>query len=124
MPRLRVPTSARPPSEEEAQEAIDFVASRLFSDHDAVKFMAGVVHLMGRGDLGFWLSPRLAKALRSGAASQGVDAASPNSGPVDGSALVGWVLSGGTLDPRIEWDVQPLGNDGAIYRMLLKGAKS
>ena len=123
MPKLVVPTSGKAPSEEEAQDAMDFIASRLPKDKDAVKLMTAVVALMVRGDVGFWISSRLAKAIRSGPVPQGTDTSSPDSGPVDGAALVAWALAGGTLDPRIEWDVRPLADDGAVYRMLVKEAQ-
>jgi hypothetical protein len=84
--------------------------------------MKGMFNLIKSGDLGFWLSPQLMRKLKAFAAEQHGEA-SRGSEQVDDTLFVSWLLQGGGMQPKIDWQVEMLPNNGGIYRMLLEGGQ-
>jgi hypothetical protein len=96
--------------------------STLASNGDAMWFVKAMLNLMKSGDLGFWLSPRLARKVktldqeRQGKSSQ-------STREIDEESFLSFLQQGGNVEPNVRWEVESLPNNGGIYKMLLKGDK-
>ena len=93
------------------------------SDSNAMRIVIAMAFLMKSGDLGYWLSPRLMRRLKTFASRQDGNAIKNVSGEVDDTIFLSWLEQGGSIEPNVQWEVEPLPNNGGIYKILLKGGK-
>ena len=93
------------------------------SDSNAMRIVMAMAFLMKSGDLGYWLSPRLMRRLKTFASRQDGNAIKNVSGEVDDTIFLSWLEQGGSIEPNVQWEVEPLPNNGGIYKILLNGGK-
>ncbi len=117
MARLRLNISAQELSELPEQ----FRA--MASDSNAMRIVMAMAFLMKSGDLGYWLSPRLMRRLKTFASRRNDDAIKNVSEEVDDTIFLSWLEQGGSVEPNVQWEVEPLPNNGGIYRILLEGGQ-
>ena len=116
MPRVIIKIDGQQSNDEILQEGLSTIASNT----DAMQFVRTMVNLMKSGDLGFWLSPRLARKVK--ALEQGHKGRSGQSaGEIAEESFSMFLQQGGTLEPNVQWEIEYLPNNGGIYRMLLEG---
>jgi hypothetical protein len=119
MPRLRINLDDRQLNEEALRQCLLNFAS----DDNPIRFVKAIGRLMKDGDLTVSLSPRLMRKLRafatekSGTTDQG-------GGEVDDTLFLSWLDQVGSVDPKVQWDVEALSEGSEIYRMLLKGGRN
>ena len=89
-------------------------------DDKLMGVMKVVLHLMKSGDLGLWLSPRVMRKLKAFAARDQGEGGQ-EFGEVNDTVFLSWLLEGGSMEPKVHWEVESLPNNGGIYRILLEG---
>jgi len=94
----------------------------IMADDDAIQVVKAMARLMRSGDLGFWLSPSLLRRVKSFAAGLPGGGGQGSSG-VDDSVFFSFLEQGGGAVPAMKWEVESQPDNGAIYRMLMKGGE-
>jgi len=100
-------------------DGIRLTLIRASSDAGTVKLFTTVARLVKSGDLAVWLSPRLMRKLNAYANQSAEN--TYGSTQVDDALLLSWLRAGGTVEPKVKWQVEPLPDNGGIYRILLSG---
>jgi hypothetical protein len=119
MPRVIMKMDGQQSNDEILQEGLSAIASNL----DAMQFVKTMLNLMKSGDLGFWLSPRLARKIK--ALDQELQGrGSQSTGELDEESFLLFLQQGGSLEPNVRWEVESLPNNAGIYRILLEGGKN
>ena len=119
MPRVIIKIDGQQSNDEILQEGLSTIASNM----EAMQFVRTMVNLMKSGDLGFWLSTRLARKVK--ALDQGHQGRSSQSTQdIDEGSFLSFLQQGGSLEPNVRWEVESLPNNGGIYRILLEGGKN
>jgi len=118
MPRLRIKLDDPQPNDRELQDGL----STLTTNAEAMQFVKTMFSLLKSGELGFWLSPRLARKVKALVLQrQGIN--SPSTQDVDEEAFMLFLQQGGNIEPDLRWEVESLNDNGAIYRNILKGGR-
>ena len=116
MPRVIIKIDGQQSNDEILQEGLSTIASNM----DAMQFVRTMVNLMKSGDLGFWLSTRMARKIKAlGHEQQRRD--SQSIGEIDEESFISFLQQGGSLEPNLRWEIESLPNNGGIYKTLLKG---
>ena len=119
MPRVIIKIDGQQSNDEILQEGLSTIASNM----DAMQFVRTMVNLMKSGDLGFWLSTRMARKIKAlGQEQQQRD--SQTIGEIDEESFLSFLQQWGSLEPNVRWEVESLPNNGGIYRILLEGGKN
>jgi hypothetical protein len=118
MPRLKIEVNEQQLDEEELRKGL----SGFFSDGDAIGLTKAIGNLIKSGDLGFWLSPRLMRKVKAFAAAQQGEE-SQDVRDVSDTLFLSWLQQGGSMEPKLRWEVESLPNNGGVYRILLKGGQ-
>jgi len=115
MPRLKIEIGDDQLKDDQLRQKL----SELVSDNDAFKLVQAMGHLMRSQDLGFWLSPRLMRKLRTFATEQHGEI-SEITREVDDMLFLLWLRQGGSMEPSFRWEVESLPNNGGIHRIILE----
>jgi hypothetical protein len=119
MPRVIIELDAQQVTDETLQEGLGTLAS----NREGMEFVKAMLNLMKSRDLGFWLSPRMARKIKAlDQTHQGKSGQS--TGSIDEESFLSFLLQGGIIEPNVRWEVQSLPNNGGIYRILLEGGKN
>jgi hypothetical protein len=119
MPRVIMKMDGQQSNDEILQEGLSTIASNV----EAMQFVKTMLNLMKSGDLGFWLSTRMARKIKAlGQEQQRRD--SQSIGEIDEESFISFLQQGGSLEPNVRWEVESLPNNGGIYRILLKEGKN
>jgi len=119
MPRVIMKMDGQQSNDEILQEGLSTIASNV----EAMRLVKTMLNLMKSGDLGFWLSTRMARKIKAlGQEHQG--RSSQNTQEIDEESFLLFLQQGGSLEPNVHWEVESLPNNGGIYRMLLQGGKN
>lgn len=118
MPRVIMKLDDEQLNNENLQEGLSTIAS----NGDVVRFVKAMLNLMKSGDLGFWLSTRLARKVKAlDQEHQGRSRQSTRE--IDEESFLSFLQQGGSIEPNIRWEIQSLPDNGGIYRALLQGGK-
>ena len=119
MPRVMVNLDGQQLNDETLQEGLSAAASH----GDALRFVKAMLNLITSGDLGFWLSTRLARKVKA----QGQEhrrKSSQSTREIDEESFLSFLQQEGSIEPNVRWEVESLPNNGGMYRIILKGGQN
>ena len=119
MPRVIIELDAQQVTDETLHEGLGTLAS----NREAMEFVKAMLNLMKSRDLGFWLSPRLARKVKA-LDQEYREKSGQSAGEIGEESFLSFLLQGGIIEPNVRWEVQSLPNNGGIYRILLGGGKN